>query len=454
MKLPPPPGPHFSVDDLVDILSTTQALGAETEARLIHHFALLCPECGAALDELPPLDDCCPSSPTTGALSKMVTPAAAHLELTPNHRGAIAASRSRPLGFCHLLAEEAWWAVECNLKYGVVDFLRGFFGSILANGACLAAPREAHDLQAHLLALIAQAYSWAGDPIRAGEAVALAKLHLARGKGGPEPKASLLEVEAQLAPLKSKTATGWALLDEARRLLEGYEPADRQAEILLYRGIVTTRYREDTLWPRATAAFRQGLAILDRLEPGTNPALRLDLSHKLAAVEAELLFLNRIAGTDHEGLDAAAIEQMVTELEPLYKQYGGARKAAERAAMLGKVFVFTDLERAQAEFHHAMGQYWRVGNWDAATKLLWDLLYLWDKAVDCGISGRHVSFLAGLWDPPQDERFFCEVMAKFEAALAGCPPDAPLYGWIRQLRQAVQASSREAGRGHDEGAEK
>jgi hypothetical protein len=381
MKLPTPPGPHFSADQLVDVCTTRERLAVETEARAIHHLALLCRECWTAVDQLPALAVRTATSTTGAGLIRLKAAPAVLRELTATHRAAVARVRSRLLGFCHLLVEEAWLGDRKQLTSGAFGSLPYYWGPVLANGASLYAPREAHDLQAHLLTLFAHAYCYHGDLAGAAEAAALARAHVRRGRAEAEPAASVLPVE-----------------------------------------------------------------------PGTNPRVRLDLNYELAVLEADDLFYQRLLGETYDGPDVAAIEQKVAE--PHYWQDEDSPRAAERAQLLGKLAVFTDPERSQASFREAMGQYRRINEPQAAAKLLRELLYLWGRAADCRTPWVDLSFLVGLWDLPQDEPFFREIVAEVASALATLTLGERLAGKITQLRRAVRARSQRAAQAAQGGAER
>jgi hypothetical protein len=185
---PPPPGPHFTVGELVGIRGAIQALAWNVEVRLIHHLALPCPECWATVYALPPMASGKPESaePVVRALGRLGMPNEDVSQLTEVHRRALAEPGNRPLAFCELLLEEAWLAVQESSDTPAED-LYAAFGPIGGNGVCLLAPREAHDLQARFFTYLAEAYREAGEARPAANAAALAKAHLARGTTAKQP---------------------------------------------------------------------------------------------------------------------------------------------------------------------------------------------------------------------------------------------------------------------------
>ncbi len=202
MRVPTPPGPHFSAGELLRIRSETGPLTCETEVRVIHHLALLCPHCWDAVWGLPPLPDgeYLGAEPVVRALGRLGLPNERHVALGADHSRALVEAWRRPLGFCHLVLEEAWLVVQ-RCPRGQTDLLYSAFGPIGGNGACLQAPRAAHDLQARFFNLLAKAYYRAREMDRAESALALAEAHLARGAAKQGRNLTLPEIEALVAAL-------------------------------------------------------------------------------------------------------------------------------------------------------------------------------------------------------------------------------------------------------------
>jgi hypothetical protein len=181
-KPAPPPGAHFSADELLRIRSATKGPAWDVEVRLIHHLALPCPECWAVVRDLPPLVNGKAESaePVVRALCRLGMPEEVLGELTDAHRQALVQACDWPLAFCELVLDEAWLAVH-EWSDTPAEDLYAAFGPIGGNGVCLLAPREAHDLQARFFAYLGTAYCDAGDARPAENAAAMAQAHLARG---------------------------------------------------------------------------------------------------------------------------------------------------------------------------------------------------------------------------------------------------------------------------------
>jgi len=408
---------HFTTDELREIRRRHQRLEYGTEARLVYHLADLCPACWAAIRKLPPPESELKASkaPVVLALRRLTSPHEALLELDANHRASVLAAGERVLGFCFLLLEEVRKGSPA-VPRDAARYLPVCAGTVAGSGVLLLHVPEAHDLHARYFSLLALALCGAKDWVQAGEAVALARFHVENGTGSPDVRAGCLEAEATVASLENRRARAWELLEDAAGLLVDHHPPDRRAETLLYLGTAMLAYNTGNRI-QGSGIYKEALTILDRMEPGTNPRLRLHLIHQLVPVLLEIALeklLNRTSGV----ATLRETEKYLRGSEALYRRYGTPLIEAERSGYLGIISLNSDYARAKVWLRDAIAKFCELEAVDEAVNLTLRLTMF--CSVD-RLPGDHAQAYARLcfniWQFPEQRRFCIQVHARLHEML-------------------------------------
>jgi len=425
---------HFTTDELREIRSRHQRLEYGTEARLVYHLADLCPACWAAIRKLPPPESELKASkaPVVLALRRLTSPHEALLELDANHRASVLAAGERVLGFCFLLLEEVRKGSPA-VPRDAARYLPVCAGTVAGSGVLLLHVPEAHDLHARYFSLLALALCGAKDLVQAREAVALAKFHAEKGTGLAEVRAGCLEAEASVASLENRRDRAWELLEDAAGLLVDHHPPDRRAETLLYLGTAMLAYNPGNRI-QGSGIYKEALAILDRVEPGTNPRVRLHLIHQLVPVLLEIALenlLNRTGGV----ATLREAEEYLRGSESLYHRYGTPLIEAERSGYLGIILLDSDYARASIWLREATARFCELDAVDAAVNLTLRLTLFGAVKRPPGDPGdAHARLCFDVWQFPEQRRFYLQVQDRLHellvTKLAGTEP----WERLQQLR--------------------
>jgi tetratricopeptide (TPR) repeat protein len=407
---------HFTSDELRQLRRSDQPLPSVTEARLVYHLGALCPACWAAVRELPPLETEPKVSnvPVVLALRTLTRPRQAQLELHAWHRLRVLEAGQRHLGFSFLMLEEL-----CELAGSrpleTVDHLRYCAG----NGVLLLHVPDAHDLQASFYSRMSTGLSRANQLQEAEEALALAKFHADQGTGRDELRVDCLRAQAMLADAENRTDRVWAAYEDAAALLENQHPADCLAEILYGLGKAMLYYSPANRI-QATGIFKRALAILDRLEPGTNPRLRLSLIHRLASALLAVVVEERTAGTETKVCATLReVQEHLRGTEELYRRYATPLMRAQRAGFLAQAWLVEDHQQAVAWLREALSGFCEHGEVDEALNLELRVVLFeakmrrLDQAIDPP-APRCFNY----WQFPQQRQFYVQVRKELAELLA------------------------------------
>ncbi len=200
--------------------------------------------------------------------------------LAPRHRAALRAAKGGGPELCMLLLEEEAAANVGGPAPGSWEYF-WFPPEILAL-AIADEPDLAHDLIARYLVLTAANLCLRRKWVAANRAVKLARDYAAAGRGGPEPRASVLEAAALVAAGRANAGRCLALVDDSLDALARYRPRDRRAEVLLNAAVALSRHGE-SMGEHAATLLRRAAAEIDRVDPAVNPELRARIRHLLAA---------------------------------------------------------------------------------------------------------------------------------------------------------------------------
>ncbi len=433
---------HFTTAVLGELRSRPDQYDSAMEARLIYH---LCANCWAALRELPPSEGTPKGygvSPVILALHRFPTSTEAVLELDVRHRASVLEAGDRNLGFCFLLLEE----IRKYSPFRPVDaamHLRFCEADFSGTGVLLLHVQDAHDLQARYLSLLVLARSNLGQLGQARDALDMARLHLAHGTGRVEVRAGFLEAEAALTCSEEGRDRGLPILEEAAALLADHHPMDHRAEILLSLGNTMLAHTSDNR-TQAHGIYEEALAILDGMAPGTNPRLRLNLTHQLVRLLFDIDQEERIAGNPAEvGSARKAAKQHLLDSAALYRRYGTPTHRGERAAFLGLVSLDTDRAAAMTLFREATETFSEAYDADSALELMLRLMFL--CAVDSESGGPNPldgGISHEIWRIPVRRLFYAHVLHSLEELLKTSGPEGSAQeAWqrieiaLRRLRE-------------------
>jgi len=406
---------HFTTDKFEEIRREHEPIGYATEAGLLYHLGTLCPSCWAALRELRPVEQQqlkATEVPVVLALRALTSPPEDLLARDASYRAAVAEAGERPLGFCFLLLEEVRNAAPARPRFAV-KHLRSRAGAIGGNGVLLVHVREAHDLQARYLSILAGTLGRAEESVQGWEALALARFHLDRGSGRAELRAGCLEAEATLAGAENRNDEARVLLERAAALLAEYQPADRRAETLLQLGDILHGPGSGNR-AHAGDVYQEALAILDGLEPGTNPLLRLFLVRELVGVLLEDNLTRPLSGPV-KGRRAALreAERQLLESEALYRDWAVPAICAERIGYLGLLGLEKDYEQATAWLRQASARFCELDAVDSAVDLMLRVTLRWEPDDRPGELGPLVTRTCeDVWRFKEDEKFWLKVQVR------------------------------------------
>ncbi len=219
------------------------------------------------------------SSRLRSALDKVfLSSVADRNRLAPRHRAALRAAQGGGPELCMLLLEEE---AAANVGRPVPESGEYFwFPPAILTLAVADEPDLAHDLIARYMVLTAENLCLRKKWVAANRAVTLARDYAAAGRGGPEPRASVLEAAALVAAGRTNAERCLALVDESLDALARYRPRDRRAEVLLNVGVALTKHGE-SMGEHAAALLRRAAAEIDRVDPAVNPELRARIRHLL-----------------------------------------------------------------------------------------------------------------------------------------------------------------------------
>lgn len=237
-------------------------------------------------------------------------------------------------------------------------------------------PQRWHDLRALAEVYLADDLQVQG---RLGEAklgFRRARLELSRGTGDAEVRATLRELEADLAVKEGLGSRALKLVKDAAALLDGSPIPGRRAETLVRHGMIRIELQD---FLGSVPFFEQALADEDVDRPS-----RLRAFHYLAFAKVQ----TRAFG---EALETLA------EAEPLYSERAPERLRLERLVMEGVSLLESgQRELAEQPLRQAVDALYRRGLWLDAAKVLADLARLYfleERAEDAAKLGQEYSKL-------------------------------------------------------------